>query len=184
MRVLRTETYFPKEQIVESYSLHTRHAENPGLGFAWFHTGGDTSGFDERLLATRQIFHGEVAVVTFLDHALRGYEEHPPFPILLGMGRPPANLQSVLSAMDGDIIIEESPPQAITLRALLAKAPGVAIGTLVGMTAPGMAAPGDATMLMLLTVPGGIVVCSSASGVSKALEKGLNKMVERLMEEK
>jgi hypothetical protein len=32
---------------------------------------------------------------------------------------------------------------------------------------------------MLLTVPTGIVVCSSAIGVSKALEKGLNKVVEK-----
>lgn len=36
-------------------------------------------------------------------------------------------------------------------------------------------------MLMLLTVPTGIVVCSSAIGVSKALEKGLNKAVEKII---
>ncbi|QDL99053.1 hypothetical protein FLL57_17865 [Rhodopseudomonas palustris] len=59
---------------------------------------------------------------------------------------------------------------------MLAKAPGVAIGTMVGMKAAG-----DTSMLMLLTVPTGIVVCSSAIGVSKALEKGLNKAVEKII---
>lgn len=78
--------------------------------------------------------------------------------------------------MDGAIVVENSPPEAVTFRSLLAKAPGVAIGTLVGMKAAG-----DMPTLMLLTVLTGIVVCSSAIGVSKALEKGLNKAVEKLL---
>ena len=78
--------------------------------------------------------------------------------------------------MNGNIVIENSPPDAVTFRSLLTKAPGVAIGTMVGMKAAG-----DTSLLILLTVPTGIVVCSSAIGVSKALEKGLNKVVEKVI---
>jgi hypothetical protein len=182
MRVLRTEMYFPKEQIVDLYTFHTSHAENPGLGFAWLHTGGDTGGFDERLLEMPALFRDEHVVEIFLDYVLRGYERRLPFQLFMQTyigSRLPANPEMVASVMNGEIVIEGSPPQAITFRSLLAKAPaGVAIGTLVGMTAAG-----DVGMLALLTVPGGIIVCSSAIGISKALEKGLNKMVERLMED-
>ncbi len=167
MRVLRTEMYFPREQIVGLYSTRRAHAQNPGLGFAWLHTDGDTRGIEEQLL------RGEEAAVIFLDAAIRGY----PFKFFEVLDlRPPANPEIVRYVMAADIVIENSPPQAITFRSLLAKAPGVAIGAFIGMQAAG-----DVPMLMLLTVPGGIVACSSAIGVSKALEKGLNKMVERLM---
>jgi hypothetical protein len=40
------------------------------------------------------------------------------------------------------------------------------------------------TELMIITVPIGIVVVSSAIGVSEALKKGLNKKVEALFKDK
>jgi hypothetical protein len=113
-----------------------------------------------------------------LDYALRGYDRRIPFG-LPGIGPELANPEIIRAVVNQDIIIENSPPEAITFRALVAKAPGVAIGTLVGMRAVG-----DAHWLMMFTVPTGIIVCSSAIGISKALEKGLNKIVEKFITER
>ena len=176
MRVIRTEMYFSDEHIHGLNRRRVSHARNPGLGFAWIHTDRPLYGIDERLLENRYFDRQEGAATAFLDLALRGFERSTT------VARPDAyfgatyNQALVRGVMDGDIVIENSPPEAVTFRALLAKAPGVAIGTMVGMKAAG-----DTSLLMLLTVPTGIVVCSSAIGVSKALEKGLNKAVERLI---
>lgn len=176
MRVVRTEMYFAEDHIYGLNTRRTSHARNPGLGFAWLRTGRPVHGIDEQLLEYRYFDRQEGAAMAFLDLAIRGYQGSQT------IAQPDAyfgatyNQSIVQSVMDGDIIIENSPPEAVTFRGLLAKAPGVAIGTMVGMKAAG-----DTSMLMLLTVPTGIVVCSSAIGVSKALEKGLNKAVEKII---
>jgi hypothetical protein len=87
-----------------------------------------------------------------------------------------SNLHFVSAALNAPIVIEQSPPTTIPLGTLIAKAPGIAIGTFIGMQVAG-----DATYLMFVTVPGGILVVSSAIGISKALEQGLNRLVARLM---
>jgi hypothetical protein len=66
--------------------------------------------------------------------------------------------------------------QTFPFQSLVTKAPGIAIGTFSGIQAAG-----DLSPLMLLTVPGGILVVSSAIGISKALERGLNKKVEEFL---
>jgi hypothetical protein len=168
--------YFLEDQI---YGLNRRrktHAENPGLGFAWLRTARPLHGVDEELLAPRLFDRQESAATAFLDLALRGHENRTTFSTADAHFGSTFNPQIVQSVMNGAIVIENSPPEAVTFRSLLMKAPGVAIGTLVGMKAAA-----DAPMLMLLTVPTGIIVCSSAIGVSKALEKGLNKAVEKFM---
>jgi hypothetical protein len=153
--------------------LPLRH---PGLGFAWVRTDLPARGIDEQLLEDRYFDRQEGAATAFLDLAIRGYERSETISQPNGYFGATYNQSIVQSVMVGEIIVENSPPEAVTFRSLLAKAPGVAIGTFVGMKAAG-----DTTLLMLLTVPTGIVVCSSAIGVSKALEKGLNKAVERLI---
>lgn len=190
MRVLRTEMYFSENQIRGLNRRRTTHATNPGLGFAWLRTERRPHGIDERLLEHRWFYRDERTAEVFLDVAVRGYEGRvslfEPQPRLRGGPFPSSRSEFATqlnpgitrTVMDGDIIVENSPPEAITFRSLPTKAPGVAIGTFVGMKAAG-----DANMLMLLTVPTGILVCSSAIGVSKALEKGLNKAVERLLKD-
>jgi hypothetical protein len=176
MRVLRTEMYFSGVHIFGLNRRRTSHANNPGLGFAWIRTDMPTHGIDEQLLENRYFDQQERAAMAFLDLAIRGYEGSATVSASDAYFGARYNQAIVQSVMSGDIVVENSPPEAVTFRALLAKAPGVAIGTFVGMKAAG-----DTTLLMLLTVPTGIVICSSAIGVSKALEKGLNKAVEKLI---
>jgi hypothetical protein len=168
--------YFSEEHIFGLNRRRTSHARNPGLGFAWLHTDQPARGIDEQLLEERYFGRQEGAVATFLDLAIRGYERSEIISQPNAYFGTTYNQGIVQSVMNGDIVIENSPPEAVTFRSLLAKAPGVAIGTMVGMKAAG-----DTSLLMLLTVPTGIVVCSSAIGVSKALEKGLNKAVEKVI---
>lgn len=176
MRVLRTEMYFSEDQINGLNRRRTTHSKNPGLAFVWLRMERRIRRIDEELLEHRFFDRQESAAAAFLDLAIRGQEKRATFSTADAYFGSTYNPGIVQSVMDGSIVIENSPPEAVTFRTLLTKAPGVAIGTLVGMKAAG-----DAPMLMLLTVPTGIVVCSSAIGVSKALEKGLNKAVERLM---
>jgi hypothetical protein len=84
----------------------------------------------------------------------------------------------VLYILNQPIVIERSPPLSLPLHTLLTKAPGLAIGTFVGVQAAG-----DHSLLMLATVPGGIILVSSAIGISKALQGGLAKIVDRAMKQ-
>jgi hypothetical protein len=77
------------------------------------------------------------------------------------------------------VIVEQSPPAALSLSSLIAKAPGVAIGTYIGMQIGA-----DHPTIMLLSVPGGILAVSTAIGISKALERGMHKKIEALFNRK
>ena len=176
MRVIRTEMYFSEEHIFGLNRRRTSHARNPGLGFAWLRTDRPAHGVDEQLLEDHYFDRQEGAATAFLDLAIRGQERSETISQPNAFFGAIYNQRLVQEVLNGDIVIENSPPEAVTFRSLLAKAPGVAIGTMVGMKAAG-----DTSLLMLLTVPTGIVVCSSAIGVSKALEKGLNKAVEKVI---
>jgi hypothetical protein len=81
--------------------------------------------------------------------------------------------------MNANVVIEESPPTWEQLKALVSKSPGIGIGTFVGFQWAG-AHP----ELMIITVPVGIIVVSSAIGISEALKKGLNKKVETLFKDR
>jgi hypothetical protein len=83
----------------------------------------------------------------------------------------------VSAALNAQIIIERSPPISLSLGALLKKSPAVAIGTFIGIQA---VSEDMAPYVMLATVPGGIIAVSSAIGISRALEQGLNKAVARV----
>lgn len=182
MRVVRTEMYFAEDQVVGLHGKRKLHAKNPGLGFAWLRTETAPFGIEESLLQKYWIDRHESTAQYFLDLAIRGREQDVrdelPFAGPSYSKRTPLNRPIVHFVMNGGIVVENSPPELVTFKSLLAKAPGVVIGTFVGMKAAG-----DATALMLLTVPTGIIVCSSAIGVSKALEKGLNKAVEKLIKQ-
>jgi hypothetical protein len=179
MRVLRTEMYFSRDQITDLYLRNRGNARNPGLSFAWFQAGGSTEGLHEELLADRIFYREEGTAAAFLDHVLRGFDKRLPFLFIADPLRL-ANRGIIEQVMNDAIIIENSPPEAVPLRSLIARAPGVAIGTFIGIAAARNYSP----LLMFLTVPGGILVCSSAIGISKALEKGLNQRIEKLIKPK
>lgn len=77
--------------------------------------------------------------------------------------------------MHAMVIVENSPPEAVPFSMLLRSASTAVVGTYIGIRMAGSPA------LMLLTVPAGLLVIGSAMGVAKALEKGLNKRVRKLL---
>src|SRR5262249_54162867 len=87
----------------------------------------------------------------------------------------PGSMDLATFILQQEIVLERSPPFTLPLQSIMSKAPGIAIGTYVGLQAAG-----SEPLLMLITVPGGILAVSSAIGISKALERGLHKAVEKL----
>jgi hypothetical protein len=87
-------------------------------------------------------------------------------------------LSGVVQAVElSNIVIEQSPPSHTTLKDIVeaarAKSPLV-LGAYLGYIA------GEPHSLMLfITVPLGMMVVSSAAGISKALDQGLNDVVKR-----
>src|SRR5713101_2991055 len=79
MRVLRTEMYFPEDQIFGLNRRRTSHASNPGLSFVWLRMERRAEGIDEQLLEHRWFDRQEHAASAFLDLAIRGYERRPAF---------------------------------------------------------------------------------------------------------
>jgi hypothetical protein len=170
MRVIRTELYFDEFEPLELRLPSVGAPTNPGIAAAWFR--GKTPDFEEfqrfNIIDKYRTVEPDEAIVylaAFMSGRLQlaSWEELP-------------DLHYVSAALNAPIVIEQSPPTTIPLGTLLAKAPGIAIGTFIGMQAAG-----DATALMFVTVPGGILVVSSAIGISRALEQGLNRAVARLM---
>ena len=186
MRVICTDLYFQPEDIegLNPKRVRVGHAINPGVGFAWLRTETSPNGIDESLFLKRRFERDTRVAIFFIDYAIRGIERR--FPVQHSFSnevqpiyrRPAAvrNTHIVNYVLDAMVVIENSPAESFSLSTLLSKAPGVVIGTYVGMKAAG-----DQTMLMLLTAPTGIIVCSSAIGVARALEMGLNKSVEKLL---
>jgi hypothetical protein len=82
------------------------------------------------------------------------------------------NAQALKVILSSRIIVQRSPAISFPLGKLIEKSPGIAIGTYVGMYAAG-----SSPMLMLVTVPGGILIVSSAIAIARAVETGLHKKV-------
>ena len=78
------------------------------------------------------------------------------------------------SFFESEVAVEQSPLEEIPFRALIDKSANVAIGTYVGWSA----AEGK-SLLLLATVPAGIIAVGAAIGISKGLMNGLNKSIER-----
>ncbi len=179
MRVILTEIYFDRSNVelaFEAPAYHRRN-KNPGVAIAWLPTRTDAKlsvrDFSENLLRRPlRVSNNSQDVRIFLDLCAQGAERR-----FRGVRRSwyVHNSEIVQSLLTADIILEQSPPISLPLSTLMSKAPAIAIGTYVGIEA----AAGH-PMLMLATVPGGIIAVASAIGISKALEKGLNKSVERL----
>jgi hypothetical protein len=177
VRVIRTELFF---EDVASISAGASKAArlNPGVAVAFMAVKPPRSFPFDQLLKNVVVYEesNRSEARRFIDLALRGTER--------SYGRPYSkywqddlhNPEIVNFIMDANIVIEESPPTWEQLKSLVSKSPGIGIGTFVGFELAG-----NHSELMILTVPLGIIVVSSAIGVSEALKKGLNKKVEALL---
>jgi hypothetical protein len=86
------------------------------------------------------------------------------------------NEQAVDYVLSQPFVVERSPPIHLTLRGLItATNLPIWIGTYMGWSV----VP-DHSVLLFITVPGGIIIVSSAAGLANALGAGLSKSVKRL----
>lgn len=77
--------------------------------------------------------------------------------------------------LDQTIVLEESPPKAVPLKSLIGAGSIMSIGAAVGYAL----APGTYPLLLLITVPAGIIVIGSAAGVATAMQHGLHEVVRQ-----
>ena len=185
MRVLTTWMYFDRSQVREGEPrrFRGRPAEEiePGIGVAWF--AGETSNLMEpihNLKAFRPLRGHREREEPLTEESLRNYVDL----FLMDADefefdrpeRSMKNEQIVEYLLDQPIVIERSPPFHITLRGLItATNLPIWIGTYMGWSV----AP-DHSVLLFITVPGGIIVVSSAIGLASALGAGLSTSVKRL----
>jgi hypothetical protein len=78
------------------------------------------------------------------------------------------------------IVVEQSPPLLKDLLSLFKDARGVAIGAWVGMS---VATAAGNPMLMFITVPAGMLIVATASGLGIALEQGLRDTLLRYIKD-
>ena len=181
MRILTTWMYFDSSQISGETRFRPRgrgEEAEPGIGVAWFR--GDTTALME--ISNLKIFRSlprsqngalsEEALRNYIDLFLMDAEEYE-------FGSPERSLKnaSVIDyILSEPIVIERSPPFHITLKGLLTTTNlPIWIGTYMGWNV----AP-EHSVLLFITVPGGIIVVSSATGLATAMAAGLSKSVKRL----
>jgi hypothetical protein len=188
MRVLTTWMYFDASQITaEPPPWRGRRRgrgeePEPGIGIAW--CAGDTAslmsisnlkdftplpgpGYDE--------FNEEV-LRRYLDAFLIDEDRE----LVRPMERSLKNPAIVDYLLTEPVVIERSPPIHVTLKGLLtATNLPVWIGTYMGWSV----VP-DHSVLLFITVPGGIIIVSSAAGLANALSAGLSTSVKRLFRKK
>lgn len=199
MRIIRTEIYFDEE--IPNYSpLHapTRAEEFgtpiPGISFLWIK--GDVQDFLDiseihefsslpRYFSEQddgiskqddgEIYAREISIILdlFLIDAeslifstvdLFKYTFHHP------------KLVDVL--LSSEVVMERSPPFSLSLKTIIdSKNAPLWIGTYLGIEAAKIlpAYP----ILLFLTVPGGIIIVSSAHGIATAMQNGLTKVIGR-----
>jgi hypothetical protein len=175
MRVIRTEMYFDT-QVVQG--LTHIELDNPGVSVAWFgFDSDDRIQLDDIVQKPLYVTLENGVVENFLADALSDFQERHIEQPVIGRIQARGTAESFSRyILDQPIVIEHSPPEAIPFSSLLRKASSAAIGTYIGYRLAG-----DSSLLLLVTIPGGMFVASSAIGISKALEKGLNKTVERAL---
>jgi hypothetical protein len=151
---------------------------NPGIGFAFFQENTAPNFPIEKLFSySRRVSNDDNRTIRqYLDLSVRGVEKSYRYQSSKYLWEGVRNEEIVQYILNSNIVMERSPPYWEMLKSLISKSPGIGIGTFVGFELSG-----SIPELMIITVPVGILVVSSAIGVSKALERGLNKKVEHLL---
>lgn len=194
MRVLTTWMYFDQSQLQIDESSRPRRSyrrnnsddeSDLGIGVAWF--AGDTSSMMPilnvkafRPIPGRRSIEGEPISIeqlrTYLNLFLMDADEYE----FIEKSLSEKNSAVVSYLLEQPIVIERSPPITITLKGLMSSTNlPMVIGTYLGWEV----AP-DRSVLLFITVPGGILIVSSAFGLATALAAGLSKSVKRLFKNK
>jgi hypothetical protein len=162
MRIIRTEAYFDL-----GLSSSQQH-ENPGVAFAFFRGNSDAFPFD-LLPIVESVNPGQnINIRAFLEVALLGGSYDGPGYRLAGSVNP-----SIIDALlKTEIVLESSPPFTEQFEKLANKAPIAVVGTYVAANLP-------ADPLLLLTVPTGILLVGAAVAISRAFERGLNRLIDQ-----
>jgi hypothetical protein len=177
MRVIRTEEYFHSSEVIWDYEelIHG----NPGVAIAliklskpgpsdFFNT---FDRFDLRLnLGKLEPERSSRIIDHFLSASIQNLDSLLTDKIFSDV---PISQPLVQRIRNLEVIIENSPPSLINFNELLKSAgPAVAIGTFIGISA-------TTYPILLATVPAGIIVVGAAVGISKVIQDGLTKVLER-----
>lgn len=187
MRILTTWMYFDPSQITAEPSWRERRRgrgdePEPGIAVAW--CAGDTTELMSinnlkvfrSLPGVERVEFNEDILRSYLDAFLMDVEEFE-FHRSERSLKNPSIVDYVLSE---PFVIERSPPVHVSLKgAINATNLPVWIGTYMGWSV----VP-DHSILLFVTVPGGIIIVSSAAGLANALSAGLSSSVKRLFRKK
>ena len=187
MRVLTTWMYFDESQVKGGFSEHRDRGPGrgeelePGIGICWVQ--GETADLLtpihnlKRFRPLRGHRDGEPPLSeetlrTYLDLFVIDADEYQ-------FGRPERSIKNesiVEYVLSEPFVVERSPPIHVTLKGMINSTNlPVWIGTYMGWhVVP------DHSVLLFITVPGGIIIVSSAAGLANALSAGLSKSVKRL----
>ncbi len=185
MRIITTWMYFDPSQVLSegrrSWRRGGRGEEQvePGIGIAW--CAGDTTNlmpFDN-LKAFRQMpfDHGEINEERLRDYIDVFLTDDREFEFR----RPERSIKNpnvVDFVLTEPFVIQRSPPDLLSLQTVITKTKTnlpIFIGTYMGWAV----AP-EESILLFITVPGGIIIVSSAVGLAEALASGLSTSVKRL----
>jgi len=173
MRVIRTELSYQAEEL-----QNPKDIENElGVSIAWGQVNGmpdNVSGILNELITdgvVRETFEID-DYKRFLDDTLRGATFRPTqpgtFAFPLSILNDPTTVHQILNE---PVVIEQSPPTVEPFSGLLAKATPLAGGLFLGVKM----ASGD--LVMMITIPVGILLVGTAVAVTKAIEAGLMRAV-------
>jgi hypothetical protein len=188
MRVLTTWMFFDDKQIRREPPFGPRRPRGrgeepePGIGVAWF--AGDTTTLrpfpDVDYFESLRGFETQALTESFLRNCVDLFLTDAPDFEFDRPERSMKNADIVDYIIKQPIVIERSPPFHISLKGLLTSTNlPVWIGTYMGWNV----AP-DHSPLLFITIPGGIIVITSATKLADALGAGLSKSVKRLFKTK
>ena len=182
MRIIRTEYYFHKFQ-VDWKGDPASAAENPNIAFAWiiadmpvgaadvpnFHVV-DSSPVSK--LEDEEREHLIRCMNVFLTSKSDGMAKAVPFSDQESPS--PANRQLIEECLESIVVTEQSPIEELSMQQLLARATSWSLGTYLGI-----ADAGNNPALAVITLPLGVIIMGTAAGISKGLEAGLHRAIER-----
>lgn len=188
MRVLTTWMYFDPSQVAAEPPWRDRRRgrgdePEPGIGIAW--CGDNTTELMSisnlkvfrRLPGVEREEFNEEILRSYIDAFLMDAEEYE---FSRALERSLKNSDIVDYILNEPIVIERSPPFHVNLKGLITQTNlPVWIGTYMGWSV----VP-EHSVLLFITVPGGIIIVSSATGLANALSSGLSSSVKRLFRKK
>jgi hypothetical protein len=182
MRIIRTEYYFDKFQ-VDWKGDFASSTENPNIAFAWivadapvaaadvpnFHVVDSSLGSN---LEDQDLENLIKCMNMFLTAKSDG--ESKPAPLGAQESPSPANRQLIEECLESTVVIEQSPIEELSFKQLLGRATSWSLGTYLGIVVAG-----GSPALLVITIPLGVIIIGTAAGVSKGLEAGLHRAIER-----